>query len=169
MTPKQQLCSAQYHTHIIIPVNINRQRTVAMVDSGATGNFISRNLVDINDLPTRKKKRSYKLRLADGSVFSTGKVEEETRSLPVTIQRHHEEITFDIIGMATYNVILGMPWLNKHNPEINWKTKVLKFGRSGDVTSIRPISQQRTIIDKRKNRRPVEAYITSSSKNKGDF
>ena len=80
-----------------------------MIDSGATGNFISKDLVRSADLPTRKKKQQYDLQIADGSTLSTGRVDEETTSLPVTIQRHHKEITFDVIRIATYYVILGMP------------------------------------------------------------
>ena len=109
-----------------------------MIDSGASRNFISRDLVRSVGLLTRKKKQQYDLQIADGSTLSIGRVDEETTSLPVTIQRHHKEITFNIVGMATYHVILGIPWLNKYNSEINWKTGVLKFERSGNVTSIQP-------------------------------
>ena len=122
----------------MIPVIVNGQRTVAIIDSGATGNFISKDLVRSADLPIRKKKQQYDLQMADGLILSTGRVDEETASLPVTIQRYHKEITFDVVGIATHHVILGMPWLNKHNPGINWKTGVLKIERSGFVTSIRP-------------------------------
>ena len=140
-----------------------------MIDSGATGNFISRDLVRSADLPTRKKKQQYDLQMADGSILSTGRVDEETTSLPVAIQRHHEEITFDVVGMATHHVILGMPWLNKHNPGINWKTGVLKIERSGFVTSIRPTQQQRMLVDERSNRRPVEACEASFANDKDDL
>ena len=140
-----------------------------MIDSGATGNFISRDLVRSADLPTRKKKQQYDLQMADGSTLSTGRVDEETTSLPVAIQRHHEEITFDVVGMATHHVILGMPWLNKHNPGINWKTGVLKIERSGFVTSIRPTQQQRMLVDERSNRRPVEACEASFANDKDDL
>ena len=169
LTPKQHLCSAQYSTHVRIPVNVNGQRTVAMIDSGATGNFISKYLVRSRGLPTRKKKQQYDLQMADGSKLSTGRIDEETFSLPVAIQRHHEEITFDVVGMATHHVILGMPWLKKHNPVIDWTKGVLRFEQTGNVTSIHPIHRQRTMIDERLNRRPVEACVASSSKNKDGF
>ena len=80
-----------------------------MIDSGVTGNFVSRGLVRSVGLPTRKKKDQYDLQMTDGSTLSTGRIDEETHSLPVIIQRHHEEITFNIVRMATYYIILGMP------------------------------------------------------------
>jgi len=136
LTPKQFLCATQYDTYVNIPVLINGQRTIAMIDSGATGNFASRDLVRSLGLPTRRKKEQYDLQMADGSTLSTGRIDEETHSLPVTIRRYHEELTFDVIGMATYHIILGMPWLKKHNPVIDWKKGVLTFANTGDVTSI---------------------------------
>ena len=170
MTPIQNLCTAQYSTHIRVPVNVNGTvRTIAMIDSGATGSFISKRLVDQNDLPTREKDTQYTLQLIDGSKISSGKLERETRPLPVVIQRHHEELTFDIVGMATHDIVLGMPWLKKHNPVINWKRGVLKFERTGDVTSCQPIRRQRTTIDKKLNREPVEVCEALSSKNKDDI
>ena len=88
---------------------VNGQRTVAIIDSGATRNFILKDLVRLADLPTRKKKQQYDLQIADGLILSIGRVDEETASLPVTIQRYYKEITFDVIRIATYYVILGIP------------------------------------------------------------
>ena len=162
------LCATEYDTHVGILVKINGQRTVAMIDSGASGNFVSKTLVQSIDLPTRTKKDYYRLQLIDGSSLSAGKVDEETFPLPMSIQRHHEEFAFDVVEMATHNVILGIPWLKKHNPIINWKKEVLTFERTGDVTSLQPIRQQRMTMDEKSNRRPVEACNASIS-NKNDL
>ena len=169
MTPKtRHLCSTDYETHVNVPVQINGTNTIAMIDSGATGNFVSQTLVQSAGLPTRKKKEPYSLQMADGSELSTGSVGEETTSLHLAIQRHREEISLDVVRMATHYIILGMPWLKKYNPVINWKTGVLRFERTGIVTSIHPTRRQRTTVDEKLNRRPVEACVTSSS-NKDDL
>ncbi len=52
--------------------------------------------------------------------------------LPVAIQQRHEELTLDIVGMATHDTVLGIPWLKEHNPEVDWKARVVK---SKDVTT----------------------------------
>ena len=44
---------------VITPVKINRNRTIAIIDLGATGNFISREVVIAAQLPTRKRKEPY--------------------------------------------------------------------------------------------------------------
>ena len=47
--------------------------------------------------------------------------------------RGHKEITeIDVIGEQKQNVILGMPWLVCHNPEIDWKTGEVKIMRCPD-------------------------------------
>ncbi len=76
--------------------------------------------------------------MADGLKLLTGSIDEEITSLPFVIQRHYKEMSFDVIRMATHHIILGMPWLEKHNPAINWKRKVLKFKRTGDITRFQP-------------------------------
>jgi hypothetical protein len=38
------------------------------------------------------------------------------------IDSHKEIISFDIIKLGKYKVVLGIPWLSKHNLEIDWKT-----------------------------------------------
>ena len=45
----------------------------------------------------------------------------EVLSVPLQIQNHFEQLDLDAFGMATHDVILGLPWLRKHNPRINWK------------------------------------------------
>jgi len=102
--------------------------------------------------------------MADGLELSIGSVGEETTSLHLTAQRHHEDISLDVVRMATYHIILGMPWLRKYNLAIDWKTGVLEFERTGSITSIHPTRRQRTTVDEKLNQRSVEACVTSSSK-----
>ena len=35
----------------------------------------------------------------------------------------------DVCNLGKTEVILGMPWLQVHNPEINWKTGEVKMTR----------------------------------------
>ncbi len=98
-----------YVIHINVPVKIDSQRTIVIIDSGVSGNFISEVLVRLVGLLTRRKKDPYDLRIADGSTLLKGSVDEEITSLPFIIQRYYKEMSFDIIGIATYYIILGMP------------------------------------------------------------
>jgi len=44
-------------------------------------------------------------------------------------QGHRERMEIDVIGGQKWMVILGMPWLARHNPEIDWKTDEVKMTR----------------------------------------
>jgi hypothetical protein len=47
------------------------------------------------------------------------RITHEVSKVELRIQEHQEVITFDVFGLATYNVILGLPWLREHNPRID--------------------------------------------------
>ena len=78
-----------------------------MVDSGATGNFVSERVVSRTDLPTRQKDDPYDLSAINGEALTEG-VTTETLPLQVAIQHHHEKLVFDVTRMAIHDVVLGM-------------------------------------------------------------
>ena len=42
---------------------------------------------------------------------------------------HKEKAVFEVCDLGKSAVILGHPWLRKHNPEINWQTGEVKMSR----------------------------------------
>ena len=50
--------------------------------------------------------------------------------------------------MADYDVILGDPWLEKHNPAINWKQKTLEFDGYTCVSTPPPRADTASTADK---------------------
>jgi hypothetical protein len=36
-------------------------------------------------------------------------------------------LTFDIVPLGKHNIILGLPWLQQHNPIIHWSSRKLTF------------------------------------------
>lgn len=43
------------------------------------------------------------------------------------MDNHQERITFDVITLAGYNVVLEIPWLQLWNPQIDWQKEKLIF------------------------------------------
>ena len=80
-----------------------------MIDSGATGNFMSDVLAQVRKVPTKDKEEPYQLQMADGSNLSSGNINRETIPLDVAIQQHHKEVTFDVVRIANHHIILGAP------------------------------------------------------------
>ncbi len=81
-----------------------------MVDSDATGNFMTRALVKKEDYFIQKKSDVYNLVVVDENPLldENERVNKETKPLSIAIQQHHEELTFDIVGMTTHDIVLRM-------------------------------------------------------------
>ena len=99
--------------------------------------------------------------------LSLSEVDSETMPLVLAIQRHHETISLDIVNIASYDIVIGTPQLEKHNPLIDWRKRVLTFKRYGYVTDIYPIHRQRTIIDKERQFQELERRPTIYSDRNG--
>jgi hypothetical protein len=54
----------------------------------------------------------------NGELFKE-KLDQETGDLTIDINNHREIINFNIMKLGKYKIILRIPWLNKHNPEID--------------------------------------------------
>jgi Reverse transcriptase (RNA-dependent DNA polymerase) len=51
-----------------------------------------------------------------------------TETVPITlnIQKHQETLVLDVIDIK-YDIILGIPWLEYHDPVVSWKARTLAF------------------------------------------
>jgi predicted aspartyl protease len=103
----------------------------AMVDSGAQGNYISPTTAKRLGLVTREKRNPYTLAMVDGTAIGQGdgKIVTETAPVRMRIGSHEERISLDVAEIGTHQVILGIPWIKRHNPEIDWDADQLDFTR----------------------------------------
>ena len=128
---------------------VNGNETHAMIDSGASGSFISADFVRRTGIATRRMKYGgYGLTAVDGSQLP--RVDSETMPLVLAFPGHTETITLDVLPMARHDIVLGTPWLEEHNPSMDWRKRVLTFERCGCVTDINPTHRQRTMVDERR-------------------
>jgi hypothetical protein len=106
-------------------VYINGHRLRAMIDSGATGNFIAEEAVQKAGIRLQTKAYPYQLQLVDGTTAGEddGMIRKETKPERMRIDGHEELIQLDVVPLGHHLIILGMPWLRKHNPRIDWYEK----------------------------------------------
>ncbi len=97
-----------------IPVRIEDDDVIANVDSGCTGILISQDYVRKSQLPTHSGVRK-RLEFADGSTTYTSKYV----SVPVRIGVTTQKIEF-LMAPITTDILLGLRWLKKFNPRIDW-------------------------------------------------
>jgi len=76
----------------------------------------------------KKLERPMQVRNVDGSFNREGPIE-NTVEVNIYYQGHRDRTEIDVIGGQKWKVILEMPWLACHNPEIDWKTGEVKMTR----------------------------------------
>jgi len=100
----------------------------ALIDCGATLNFIHECLVTALGLVTEPCP-PIEVSLADGRVLTH--VNRQV-TLKFTIAGVPQTQTFFVAPLGVHSIILGMPWLETVNPDIDWNLKSVKT-RTGDV------------------------------------
>lgn len=100
--------------------------TVSLVDSGAAGfGFMDKALARDSGVPIYKLPFRRNLLLADGKAAD---VLEYYTVVPLAIGRHMEDALFYITNLSRKDpTILGLPWLNRHNPAIDWSLMTITF------------------------------------------
>ena len=86
----------------------------------------------------------------------------EVSSVPMKLSKHHEDIDLDVFGMATHDIILGLPWLRKHNPKIDWVKRTLSLDCDHGTPQSRPAQLTMQLADEK------EIAIISSTKTRQD-
>jgi len=85
-----------------------------------------------------KRRNHTDLIVIDGSELpSQGRVDQQTSPVRLQIAEYQENLTFDIVKMATHDIVLGRPWLQQHNPSINWKNDTIQFDGCNCLTTSR--------------------------------
>jgi hypothetical protein len=117
--PKQRAMKAK----VTIKSKDFKATTFALIDSGATDNFISPYLVNRHKLPQYELPRPRVVRNVDGSRNS---IKEVTHTAVLRVNYQEEEVfqRFFIINLGTDDLILGYPILEASNPQIDWTTDI---------------------------------------------
>ncbi len=115
------------HDHCFtVPVTLKTESEIfnirAMIDSGAAGNFMSEDFAHKNSIPLIRCLSSLAVEAVDGRPLGSGRITHLTARLTLVTGALHQEIMqFYIIPTLHAPVILGLPWLRKHNPSISWQ------------------------------------------------
>ena len=92
----------------------------ALLDSGATEIFVDKKFVEEHGFRLEKLDQPVEVKNVDGTSNSEGNIIHELEC-NVFYRGHHERLRMDVCNLERTKIILGMPWLAAHNPEINWE------------------------------------------------
>ncbi|KAH9247123.1 hypothetical protein BASA81_015316 [Batrachochytrium salamandrivorans] len=97
------------------------------VDCGADDLFMDSKLASDLQIPLLELSTPITLRLADGD--SSSCLTHRTVPLQLHIGKHVETATFYVTDLC-HGFILGYSWLERHNPRINWVSRMVEFDSS---------------------------------------
>ena len=129
---------------------INGERVVVLVDSGATANFISLKLVEELKLPMEKIP-GFKVEVGNGAIEEGHGV---CKGVELTVQGIHIVQNFFVLGLGRSEVVLGVDWLaslgpfrgNYQDMTIVWREKGCHRMLKGDPTLCRSQSPWKTAL-----------------------
>jgi len=121
----------------------------ALLDSRATGLFMDTTFAKEKGFKMEKLKRPLLVKNVDGIVNAWGAITHQVEC-NIFFKGHVERARMDVCNLGKTELILGMPWLVAHNPEINWKKGEVK------MTHCPPICGKRKQGGEEKKVRKVE-------------
>jgi len=114
--------------HLKTTDTMEETSTETMVDTGATGDFIDQDFIAQAKLPTRKLSQPIPVYNMDGTLNEAGSIREVVDMI-MTYDRHSERILLVVTHLGKQSMILGFTWLDKHNPEIDFRARSIKMTR----------------------------------------
>lgn len=105
-----------------------KAQTEALIDSGASANFIDKSFARSNNLVTYTIANPHTVYNVDGTVNKAGQIKEYVRAY-VNIGDHKSTHKLYLTNLGKKEVILGMPYLRLHNPEIDWRQGEWRYTR----------------------------------------
>jgi len=125
----------------------------ALLDSGATGMFVDKKFVEEHGFRLEKLDRPVEVKNVNGTSNSGGNIIHKLEC-NVFYKGHHERLRMDVCNLGRMKMILGMPWLAAHNPEINWETGEVRMLRCPPWCGKQiTIKQQEAKVEDRKDLR----------------
>jgi transposase InsO family protein len=121
----------------------------ALLDSGSSANFISGDATLRAGLKPSLKKDPYPLHVANGERMPHESLIKHEVVTKLDIQGHHEKICLDVFGLAAHDIILGLPWLREHNPQIDWINRTLSLKNCLSTHSSKPAQRQCSLADEK--------------------
>jgi len=103
--------------------------TLSLIDSGAELNLIDRTLVKDWSLSRRKLRKLLAIWNGDRSINKNKKITDYIK-VDAIIDQQQIKLKLTIMNLGWPKIILGILWLKKHNPIIDWKKDIIKWRKA---------------------------------------
>lgn len=113
--------------------NINKRQKIStqiLFDTGASGYaFIFDSFAQTHDLLLTPLSTSIALETFDGRPVVSGNMTHKT-ILDLSIGMHSKRIPLLVTRLGHYHIVLGIPWLQRHDPLVKFSANNLSFNSS---------------------------------------
>jgi len=103
-----------------------------LLDNRATGLFMDTKFTKEKGFKLEKLKKPLLVQNVDGMVNVGGAIIHQVEC-NMFFKGHVERVRIDVCNLEKTEVILGMPWLAAHNPEIDWEKGEVKMMRCPSI------------------------------------
>jgi hypothetical protein len=130
-----------------IHLKLKGAETIALLDSGATENFMKLEYAKYLQLPIQRLKEPRKLYNVDGTPNQSGELQYFT-NLQVQTRTQRSILCFFLSNLGENKAILGYPWFMAFQPRIDWRRGWIDHGqlpivlRAPDATHARFLPRQ---------------------------
>ena len=118
-----------------------------LLDSGATGLFMDTTFAREKGFKMEKLKNPLLVRNVDGIVNVGGAITHQVKC-NMFFKGHIERARIDIYNLGKTKVILGIPWLVAHNPEIDWEKGEIEMMHCPSIYGKRKQEEKRKKVKK---------------------
>ena len=129
----------------------------ALLDSGTIGMFMDQKMAARHRFRLQKLERPIVVRNVDRTNNSVGAIAHQVE-VNVYYKGHVERMRMDVCNLGRTDIILGMPWLQVHNPEINLETEEIK------MTMCLPLCGRNTKLKEEKRRKKEKRVVILEEK-----
>ena len=122
--------------YLPLQVTVRDEETVgtkALLDSGAEGLFVNHVFVAKHDLEVQAMRHPVLARNVDGTINKKGTIR-STVDLEYQLGSQKRTDTFMVTELGQHDIIFGQPWLDKHNPMIDWHDKIVYMPDEDDLS-----------------------------------
>ena len=96
---------------------------LALLDSGANSCFMDRNFAQAHQISLRKLSSPASVVVIDGRPIASGNIIEESEPVNIVLDNLACVVSFNMISIPEHPIVLGLPWFELHNPDIDWGTR----------------------------------------------
>jgi hypothetical protein len=84
---------------------------------------MDRNFAQAHQISLRKLSCPASVVVIDGRPIASGNIIEESEPVNIVLDNLACLVSFNIISIREHPIVLGLPWFELHNPDIDWRTR----------------------------------------------